>query len=357
MTSALLREEVERELLRLHLRGRSDVAREFLALDHGCGFPRLEGYLARCRELLRKARELSEEEFALLLRYLVGRTLAFPLDRPSEALADLVPLCAELAASARRGGVVHRLAELELLRAFHKIDAPGYRDSIVAGLRGLWPKLRDDLGPQTELLDVLWRTGYWCRDAEILREARRMAGEATKTLRFSASYWHARELALQRRHDEAVALLLGLLEAQDEVEDAGEGWRHYLTVELAANEAELGRPEEAGQRLDRVVAELGNGRDPMLLWELARARAGVARAERDDARELTSWLEALDVVEGLGTDRLAGEFAVAAAEAAARCGDRAALARARAVLDATLPTLRSAADLREQAARVPGLYS
>jgi hypothetical protein len=357
VTSARLRRHVELELLKLQAGGRRDLVQAFLALDHGADLPRLEAYLEGCRELARRAQEEDARELALVLRYFLGRTLAYPLDRPQEAAALLVELAAELSNGPRRGGVVQSLTELELLRAFHKLDAPGYRREIVAGARELWPRLGDDLGPQTELLDVLWRTGYWCRDAALMREAHRLGAGAARTLRFSAGYWRARELWLERRHEEAIELLEDLLEARHSLEEAGEMWRHYLSVELAANEAEAGRPAAALERLDRVATQLGRVRDPMLLWDLARARAAAARAGRDDAKETAAWSAALDVVEGLGTDRLAGEFALALAQAAARRGDGAALSRARAVLDVVLPRLRSAADLREPARAVPGLYS
>jgi hypothetical protein len=357
MTSARLREHVERELARLVALGRRDLALAFLALDHADEIPRLDGYLAACRELERRARDEGADELALLLRYFVGRTLAYPLDRPKEALPPLVDLVAELAAGPRRGGLLQRLAELELLRAWHKVDAPGHRDAIFAGAKALWPRLGDDLGPQTELLDVVSRTGWWCRDPELMREARRLAVGAAGALRFSASFWQARELALDGRPAEAAALLRGLLESKSELEAAGESWRHYLEVELAAIEAGLGEAAGAAARLDRVVAGIGSTRDPMLLWDVARARAAVARAKGDESGQLAAWSDALAVVDGLGTDRLECEFALELAAVATRRGDGAALAKARARLDATLPTLRSAADLRAAAAKIPGLCS
>ncbi len=360
MTSERLRRLLERELPRLHIAGQRGLVERFVTLEHGCEFERMESYVESCRELLPAARAAGAEWLAAVLRYLVGRTLAYPLDRPKAALPDLVELVAELAAGSQRGGILAALAELELLRAFHKIDAPGYRETLIAGIGTLWPRLSEDVGPCTELLDIHWRTGFWCRDPALMRAARRLAERQPKILRFSASYWHARELALEGKHADAVALLGGLLEDDRELRASGDHWRLYLAVELAHEEASLGSAESAAaaeRRLDAVMVELGRVRDPMLLWDVARARAATARARSDVASEVAALAAGLDVVAGLGTDRVEASLAVALGEVACIAGDPVAFARARDVVRAVLPQLRSSADLEARARQVPGLYS
>lgn len=357
MTSARLREQLERELPLLHVRGERELVAAFLELDHGGDFARLESYLDGCRRVARQATERGASWLAAVLRYFVGRTLAFPLDRPQEALPLVVELLAELQSGPHRGSVLAALVELELLRACHKSDAPGHRALLVAGGRALWPRLRDDLGPCTELLDVLWRTGWWCRDVALMKETRRMAEALPQSLRFSACYWHARERVLEGAPADAVALLRGLLADREELDRAGDSWRHYLEVELARQEVACGELASAAARLAAVAAQAGPVRDPMLAWERAIAGAALAAARGDVDGELVQWGAALDAVEGLGTERIEGEFAVALAECAQRAGDVAAFARAQARLAERLPSLLSRADLEARARALPGLYS
>lgn len=367
MTSARLREQLEHELPRLHARGEGLLVEAFLALDHGGESARIERYVEECRRLARDAAARGAEWLAAVLRYFAARSEAFTLDRPASAFPALVDLLAELESGARRGGMLSALVELELLRACHKIDAPGFRSTLVAGLRALWPRVQGDLGPCAELLDVMWRTGWWCRDAGLMAEARRLATSQPRTLRFSAGYWQARErsLAAPAGAAEAVALLDGLLADAAELEQAGAAWRHYLEVELARNEAEVGRLGPAEERLARVASEWSPGPDPMLRWDHAIASAAVARARGAVHDELAAWTTALDVVAGLGTDRLEAEFALAlgrlavtAPPAALPAAVRdAARRRASERLGALLPGLRSAADLAAAARALPGLCS
>ncbi len=357
MTSATLREQLERELPRLHLLGERELVEAFLELDHGGDFARLESYLEGCRRVARQAQERGASWLAAVLRYFIGRTLAFPLDRPQEALPIVIELLAELQAGSQRGSTLAALVELELLRACHKIDAPGYRTALVAGGRALWPRLREDLGPCTELLDVLWRTGWWCRDVALMKETRRLAEALPRALRFSSCYWHARERGLEGAPEDAVALLEGLLADRSELDSAGDSWRHYLEVELARHEAWCGASASASKRLEGVRAELGPVRDPMLCWELASAEAAIARAGGDARRELAAWSAALAAVSGLGTERLEAEFALELGTLAAATGEHDALALARERLAERLPGLLSKADLEARARAVPGLYS
>ncbi|MBL8842779.1 MAG: hypothetical protein JNL90_14770 [Planctomycetes bacterium] len=357
MTSARLREQLERELPLLHVRGERELVAAFLELDHGGDFARLESYLDGCRRVARQATERGATWLAAVLRYFVGRTLAFPLDRPQEALPIVVELLAELQSGPQRGSVLAALVELELLRACHKSDAPGHRALLVAGGRELMPRLRDDLGPCTELLDVLWRTGWWCRDVALMKEARRMAEAHPQALRFSAGYWQARERSLEGAHADGVALLRGLLADREELDRAGDSWRHYLEVELARQEVVIGAATAAAARLARIGAEVGPVRDPMLAWERAIAAAALAAARGDVDGEVAQWGAALDAVEGLGTERLEAEFALALGEAAARAGREPPFARARARLAERLPVLLSRADLEARARALPGLYS
>jgi len=356
MTSAGLRDQLQRELPRLHARGERELVDAFLALDHGAELARLEGYVDGCRALAKRAGERHAPWLAAVARYLAGRALAFPLDRPGDALPDVVALLAELEAGPQRGTLLSTLVELELLRAFHKIDAPGFREPLVAGVRALWPRLRGDLGPCTELLDVGWRTGWWCRDAAQMRATRRLAEALPQALRFSAGYWHARERALEGAPQDAVALLEGLLADRAEMEGAGPAWRHYLEVELARNEVACGTLDAARARLDRVRAQRSPVRDPMLWWDVAIADSALAAASGDVAGEVAAWSNALDAVARLGTERLEAEFALALADAATRAGGRPdAFARAQERWRAVLPTLRSRGDLEAKGRAIAGL--
>jgi len=356
MTSAGLRDLLQRELPRLAARGERELVDAFLALDHGAELARLESYVDGCRALAKRAEERGATWLSAVARYLAVRALAFPLDRPGEALPEVVPLLAELESGAQRGSLLAALVELELLRACHKIDAPGWREPLVAGVRALWPRLRGDLGPCTELLDVGWRTGWWCRDAELMRATRRLAESLPQSLRFSAGYWHARERALEGAPADAVALLEGLVADRVEMEGAGPAWRHYLEVELARNYVACGSLDAARALLDRVRAQRSPVRDPMLWWDLAIADAALAAAAGDAAGEVAAWSAALDAVAGLGTERLEAEFALALARAATRAGGRPdAFARARERWRALLPTLRSRADLEAEGRAVAGL--
>ncbi|MSR45643.1 MAG: hypothetical protein EXS13_01010 [Planctomycetes bacterium] len=360
MTSARLRDLLQRELPRIHARGGGELVRAFLDLDHGGEFARLEAYVEGCKRVATEAALRDEGWLESVLRYFIGRTLAFPLDRAGAALPELVLLLAELQDGPHRGSTLSALVELELLRACHKIDAPGHRDTLVAGSRALWPRLQGDLGPSTELLDVVWRTGWWCREPALMGDARRLAATQSQSLRFSAGYWHARERSLEGEAEEAVALLEGLLDDEGALAAAGTSWTHYLEVELARNEVAVGRTAAARSRLDRIAAELPPVQDPMLCWDHALACVDLARANADVGGEISAWSRALDVVAGLGTDRLEAEFALGLATAALR-GEGAAqsfaFARARERLAALLPTLRSGESLAAQARALPGLYS
>lgn len=375
MTSARLRDLLERELPRLHLRGDGELVQEFLALDHGGEFPHLPRYVEECRRVARVARDRGAEWLAAVLRYFAARTEAFALDRPGAAFPRLAELLAELATGPERRGTLAALVELELWRAAHKIDAPGFRAPLAAGLLALWPRLAGDLGPRTELLDVLWRTGYWCRDPALMAQARGLAAEEPRALRFSAGYWQARERTLapgpqatraqrQAAAREAAALLAGLLEDETELDRHG-GFGAYLEVELARNEADGGEPAAvaaAAARLARVAAGFSSVPDPMLHWDHALATAAVARARGDAAAEFAAQEAALAAVAGLGTDRLEAEFALTVATAALSpevaatvpsARRAAAFAHARARLAALLPGLRSRADLAAAAAALP----
>jgi hypothetical protein len=326
-----------------------------MALDADADFPQLPRYVDGLRAVLAEAQRASLREFPAFLRYLVGRTLVFPLDRSKGALGEIAELCADLATGPLRGGILQALAEVELLRAFHKIDAPGWRDEIVAGTRSLFPRLADDDGPASELLDIFWRTGYWCGDAELMREGSRLAEGRAGLLRYSGPYWQARELALRGRHADASVLLRGMLEAGRELEDHGRSWRHYLEIELAAAEVAAGDVATAFARLARVRSEVGGLHDPMLLWDLERVDAAVARCRGEPREEVAAWRRGLAVIEELGTDRLAAEFALAMGEAALRAGDVAAEQEAGRRLAIVLPTLRSRTEL-EPRARALRLY-
>jgi hypothetical protein len=352
VTSDRLRRWAERELAALFVAGHRERVRAFLALDGDVDFSRLPHYVDALRRMAADASRASLHPFDEFLRYLAARTLAFPLDRPKAALPDLVQLCAELATGPWRGSILHSLADLELLRAFHKIDAPGWRTEIVAGVRSLFPKVAEDAGPASELLDVLWRTGYWCGDADLMREGTRLADGRTRLLQYTGSYWQARELGLRGARREAAALLRGMLEARAQLEEHGRSWCHYVEVELASQEAAIGEAEGAAARLAAVRRESGEVHDPMLAWDLERAAADVARVRGDAAAGVAAWRRALAVVGELGTDRLAAEFALALGEAAQRAGDRAALDEARGRLDRILPELRSAAELAPGAERL-----
>jgi hypothetical protein len=355
MTSARLRRWVERELASLYVSGHAGLVRQFMSLDSDVDFPQLPRYVDGLRAVAAEAQRASLHEFAGFVRYLVGRTLVFPLDRPKDALGDLVELCAELASGALRGGVLQALAEVELLRAFHKIDAPGWKGEIVAGVRSLFPQFVDDDGPASELLDILWRTAWWCGDAELMREGARLAEGRAGLLRYNGPYWQARELALRGRLVEAAELLRGMLASGRELEEHGRSWRHYLEIELAAAESANGDVDGAGVRVARVRSELKDLRDPMLAWDLERVSAVVARGRGDAPAEVAAWRRALAVVEELGTDRLAAEFALGLGEAARRAGDETATRDARRRLADVLPQLKSRAEL-EPRARALGLY-
>jgi hypothetical protein len=355
MTSARLRRWVERELASLYVSGHAGLVRQFMALDSDVDFPQLLRYVDGLRAVAAEAQRASLREFSALVRYLVGRTLAFPLDRPKDAVGDLAELCAELASGPIRGGVLQALAEVELLRAFHKIDAPGWRREIVEGVRSLFPQFADDDGPASELLDILSRTAWWCGDAGLMREGARLTEGRAGLLRYNGPYWQARELALRGRPREAIDLLLGILASTREVEEHGRSWRHYLEVELAAAEAAAGDAAGASALVTRIRTDAGDVRDPMLAWDLERVEAAVARARDDAPAEVAAWRRALAVIEELGTDRLAAEFALALGEAALRAGDREATEEARRRLGAVLPQLKSRAEL-EPRARALGLY-
>ena len=352
MTSERLRRWAERELAVLFAAGHRDRVRAFLALDGDADFQRLPHYVDALRRMAADAGRAGLHPFEEFLRYLAARTLAFPLDRPKTALPELVQLCAELATGPARGSILHGLADLELLRAFHKVDAPGWRAEIVAGVRALFPKLADDAGPASELLDVFWRTGYWCRDADLMREGTRLADGRTRLLQYTGSYWQARELGLRGAPREAAALLRGMLDAPTQLEEHGRTWRHYVDVELAAQEAAFGETDGAAKRLAGVRRESGALHDPMLAWDLERAAADVTRARGDAPSEVAAWRRGLAVLAELGTDRLSAEFALALGEAAQRAGDAAALDEARGRLERLLPELRSAAELAPRAARL-----
>jgi hypothetical protein len=81
----------------------------------------------------------------------------------------------------------------------------------------------------------------------------------------------------------------------------------------------------------------------------------VARGRGDAPAEVAAWRRALAVVEELGTDRLAAEFALGLGEAARRAGDETATRDARRRLADVLPQLKSRAEL-EPRARALGLY-
>ena len=355
MTSARLRRWVERELASLYVGGHAGLVRQFMSLDSDVDFPQLPRYVDGLRAVAAEAQRLGLREFAAFLRYLAGRTLVFPLDRPKDALGDLAELCAELASGPIRGGVLQALAEVELLRAYHKIDAPGWREEIVAGVRSLFPQFVDDDGPASELLDILWRTGFWCGDAGLMREGARLAEGRAGLLRYNGPYWRARELALLGRHREAAELLRGMLASGRELDEHGRSWRYYLEIELAAAEAATGDVEGAAARVSRVRSELGDLRDPMLAWDLERGSAAIERARGDAPAEIAAWRRGLAVLAELGTDRLAAEYALAMGEAAQRAGDEEAIAAARLTLAVVLPRLRSRADL-EPRARTLRLY-
>jgi len=352
VTSERLRRWAERELTALFAAGRRERVRAFLALDGEADFQRLPHYVDALRRMAADAGRAGLHPFQELLRYLAARTLTFPLDRPKAALPELAQLCADLATGPSRGSILHALADLELLRSFHKIDAPGWRAEIVAGVRTLFPKVAEDVGPASELLDVLWRTGYWCRDAELMREGTRLADGRTRLLQYTGCYWQARELSLRGDAREAAALLRGMLEARAELEEHGRSWRHYVAVELAAQEAALGESGSATKRLAEVRRDSGELHDPMLAWDLARAEADVARSRGDAPAEVAAWQRGLAVLEELGTDRLSAEFALALGEAAQRAGDAAGLDEARRRVERLLPELRSAAELAPRAARL-----
>jgi hypothetical protein len=355
MTSARLRRWVERELASLHVGGHAALVRRFMALEGDVDFPQLPRYVDGLRAVLADAQRAALREFSCFLHYLVGRTLTFPLDQPKAALGELAELCADLATGPLRGGILQALAEVELLRAFHKIDAPGWRPEIVAGVRSLFPRLADDDGPASELLDIFWRTGFWCGDAELMREGSRLAEGRAGLLRFSGPYWQARESALRGRHDEACALLRGMLDAGSDLEAHGPSWRHYIEVELAEAELKIGAVEGAAVRLANARTAIAELRDPMLLWDLERVDASIARGRGDARGEIAAWRRAFAVIDELGTDRLAAEFALGMGEAATRCGDGEALQEARRRLGAVLPQLRSRAEL-EPRARALALY-
>lgn len=357
MTSSRLRDQLARELPRLAARGERGLVEAFLGLDHGAAIGRLERYVEECRKLARNAAKRDARWLATLLDYLVGRTLAFPLDRPRDALPGLVELLAELELGPERGGLLPALVELEVWRACHKIDAPGHLAQLVPGLRALWPRLRGDVGPCAELLDVVWRTGWWCRDRAVMAEARALARELPATLRFSSGYWLARERMLEGAAEEASGLLEAALADREEMQAAGESWQLYLEVEAGRAAARAGDAAAARARLAAVRARLPRARDPMLWWELASGEAEACAAARDTQGEAAAWQAALDVVEGLGTERLEAEFALALARAADAAGDREAFARARALLSERLPRLASRADLEREARRIPGLCS
>jgi hypothetical protein len=380
VTSERLRLLLERELSRLHAHGERRLVEEFLALDHGAEIPRLPRYVEECRRVARLAEERTAHWIGSVLRYLAARAEAFALDRPGAAFQPLVTLLVELESGAERRQTLAQLVELELWRAAHKIDAPGYRESIEAGLVALWPRLVGDLGPRTELLDVLWRTGYWCRDAAMMARTRALAAEEPRALRFTAGYWRARERALeagpgaalrerQEGAREAAELLVELIAEESARQGNGSAFADYVQVELARNEAESGDPAviaAAAARLARVAAGWSEVPDPMLRWDHAVARAAVARARGDAAEEFRSWQAALRAVEGLGTARLEAEFALAVATCARAPATAAvvpamqraeAFAAARARLVALLPTLRSRADLEEAVHALPGLCS
>ena len=352
MTSERLRRWVERELAALYVAGHRERVRAFLALDGDADFQRLPHYVDALRRLAADAARDGLHPFHEFLRYLAARTLAFPLDRPKAALPELAQLCADLATGPARGSILHALADLELLRAFHKIDAPGWRSEIVAGVRALFPKVAEDAGPASELLDVLWRTGYWCRDPDLMREGTRLAGGRTRLLQYTGSYWQAREFGLRGGARDAAALLRGMLDAPAQLEEHGRSWRHYVAVELATQQMALGEVDGAAALLAGVRRESGELHDPMLAWDLERAEAAVARGRGDAAAEVAAWRRALDVLEELGTDRLSAEFALALGEAARRAGDGAALDEARGRLERLLPELRSAPELAPEAARL-----
>jgi hypothetical protein len=188
-----------------------------------------------------------------------------------------------------------------------------------------------------------------------MRKGSRLAEGRAGLLRFSGPYWQARESALRGRHDEACALLRGMLDAGSDLEAHGPSWRHYIEVELAEAELKSGAVERAAVRLANARTAIAELRDPMLLWDLERVDASIARGRGDARGEIAAWRRAFAVIDELGTDRLAAEFALGMGEAATRCSDGEALQEARRRLGAVLPQLRSRAELGPRA-RALALY-
>ena len=345
MTSQRLMEWLRDRAAGIRDRGNDHLLGEWMGLESQQVSGRVEQYFLGVDELRRRARELGETEFAQFVTYLVGRSQAFALDRPEASLDPLVDVMGELRRAGAPRGILGTLCELELLRAYHKIDAPGFRDSLLPGLDDLWGRLRGDVVPRLELLDVWWRTGYWCRDDQVMVEGLRRASEEPAALVGSWPYWEARRLWLAGESEEAIPMLELLLHDLRKGQRPDALWRLYVEVELGLQEATLGRNEAAGGRWTRVVGESKVHPDPMLHWNLARFGAAYHRALGDGAGELAAWRRGLEVIEQLGLNRLRCEFALSLAEAGREAGDEEAVAEGRAVLEEVLPGLRSQAEL------------
>jgi hypothetical protein len=349
MSSARLMEWMHAESLRLHQRGHSWLAAELVRLQSYNTFPLLEEYLSGLDVLRSRCREVEELHWAHLLRYLRARTLAFPLDRPGDAMDDLVRLNAQVLQGSLRGGTLQWLCQLELLRAYHKMDAPGYRDPLVSGLRELWPLFAGDPGPRVELLDVFWRTGFWCGDASLMREGLQLACSEGELTQGTWPYWEARALLLDKQPAAALERLQELL-SQVVADPVGDGiWEMYVAVELAHAQGVLGDLDGALLRLTELEERAELSQDPMLLWDLARVQGLLFRRRGAPREEMAAWQQGCDVLRGLGLDRLRAEFALNLGEAGRQAQDSSAVARAGQELRDVWPRLRSRGDLEERA--------
>lgn len=343
-------EWLEGESQRLARHGKSSLVAEFVRLQPLNRFPHLEQFLAGLQELHQRCEARGEAAFGYLTRYFIGRTLGFPLDRPGAAIDGLMPLQVELMQSSLRGGILHRLVELELYRAYHKRDAPGHLDVLRRGLEQLWESFAGDPGPRLEILDIFWRTGFWCRRPEIMYDGLRLAQEEARLIAVTWPFWHGRALHLQGELAEAIQVLEDILRRADEAL-ADDLWLHYVEVELASVEASLGQANLGRSRLEKIEAPVASSADPMLQWDFHRVRARLHELDGRWAEAVAAWTAAVRVVRHHGLLRLQAEFALALRAAARQAGRGEDVARAQTYVGEVWGQLRSRDDLEAEHGR------
>ncbi len=340
------------EVLRLRRHGREDLLIPFGLLETQTGQSRAEDYLTGLDRLHEVCQETSEKRFGWVVRYLMGRTQAFALDQPSRALQHLIGLHAELGETELRGGPLQKGIELELYRAYHKIDAPGFRTSIAQGLRDLWQFYEKDLGPHVETLDIWWRTAFWCGDAEMMEEGLSLPSSDKELQHSSWTYWSACLALLQGRPEQAIEALQRLLDDAQQRPRQELVWTLYSDVLLLRAHVQNRNRKAAQQGLSRLESRACHETDPMLHWELARARAELQQLLENWTEEAAAWARGVEVVEGLGMTRLTLEYALNWGAAANRADDRDSHRDAGNVVARHWERLRSRGDLESQRAEV-----